>query len=110
MSRVRIGLLAACALAASGCGAFYSAPVVPAAAGLYMNTRAPLDTEFDETELGDKTGKASVRSVLWLIAWGDASAAAAAQDGGIETIRHADYEFLSVLGVYQSFTTVVHGD
>jgi hypothetical protein len=110
MIRVRTAFLAACALASSGCAAFYSAPVVPAAAGLYMNTKAPLDTHFDPTELGDKTGKASVRTVLWLIAWGDASAAAAAQDGGIKTIRHADYEFLSVLGVYQSFTTVVHGD
>ncbi len=110
MTRLWIALLAAVALASSGCAAFYSAPVVPAVAGLYMNTKAPLDTHFDPTQLGNKTGKASVRTVLWLVAWGDASAAAAAQDGGIKTIRHADYEFVSVLGVYQSFTTVVHGD
>ncbi len=110
MTEFRSALLAALALGATACTGFYTAPVVPASAGLYMNTRAPLDTHFDPTRLGDKTGKASVRTVLWLVAWGDASAAAAAQDGGIKLIRHADYEFVSVFGLYQSFTTVVHGD
>ena len=109
MTKLRTALLALCALATSACG-FYSAPVMPAAAGLYMNTKAPLDTHFDPTQLGAKTGKASVRTVFWMVAWGDASASAAAKDGGIKTIRHADYEYLSVLGLYQSFTTVVHGD
>lgn len=108
MTSLRAVLLSACAIATSAC--FYTAPVVPATAGLFMDTKAPLDTHFDPTQLGAKTGKASVRTVLWLVAWGDASAAAAAQDGGIKTIRHADYEFVSVLGLYQSFTTVVHGD
>lgn len=93
---------------ASGC---QLAPVVPPIGILFNNTEAPLDVDFDETQLGSKVGKASTTSVLWLFAWGDASTAAAARDGGITTIRHADYEFLNVfLGIYASYTTVVRGD
>jgi hypothetical protein len=91
----------------AGC---YTAPVIPALAGVYTNTKAPMDIDYDETQLGSKTGKASTTTILGLVAWGDASAAAAAADGGITTIRHADYEFLNVLFIYQSFTTVVRGD
>jgi hypothetical protein len=57
-----------------------------------------------------KVGKSSTTSILFLFAWGDASVAAAARDGGITTIRHADYEYLNVIGLYTSFTTVVRGD
>ena len=93
---------------ASGC---LVAPVVPPIGFLFNNTGAPLDVDFDETQLGSKVGKASTTTVLWLFAWGDASTAAAARDGGITTIRHADYEFLLVfLGLYSSYTTVVRGD
>jgi hypothetical protein len=91
----------------TGC---YTAPVIPAVAGVYTNTKAPLDIDYEETQLGSKIGKASATSILFLFAWGDASAAAAARDGGITIIRHADYEFVNVLGFYQSFTTVVRGD
>lgn len=107
MSRLS-GLLAALLLT-TGC-AFYSAPVVPALGWAYTNTQAPLDVDYDQTQLGSKTGRASVSSVLGLFAWGDASTTAAARDGGITTIRHADYEYLNVLGVYTTFTTVVRGD
>ena len=34
----------------------------------------------------------------------------AAQQGGITTIRAADYEFESYFGVYSKYTTIVHGD
>jgi hypothetical protein len=104
-------LLAAglCGFLCTGC-AGYVAPVVPALAPVFTNTKAPLDIEYDETRLGSKVGRASTTSVLFF-AWGDASIAAAAQRGGITTIRHADYEYLNVFfGIYQSFTTVVRGD
>lgn len=109
MKRSLTVLVLACWLVpATGC---MIAPVVPPVGFLFNNTEAPLDVDFDDTQLGSKVGKASTTSVLGLFAWGDASTAAAARDGGITTIRHADYEFLNVFfGLYSSYTTVVRGD
>lgn len=78
---------------------------------LYMNIKAPYDTDLSKTVLGQKVGKASSQSVLWLAAWGDAGTAAAAKDGNITTVNHMDQEVFSVLfGLYTKTTTVVYGD
>lgn len=92
-----------------GC-AYYSAPVKPPTAGVFSNVSAPMDVDMDPTEVGSKTGESSVSNILSLFSFGDASIAAAASNGGIQTIRHADYQYFNVLGIYQRFTTVVHGD
>ena len=77
----------------------------------YTNIRRPLGQEFDKTELGTKEGQSHARSVLWLVAWGDAGTKAAAENGGIKIIRHADTEVYSILlGLYTRLTTVVYGD
>ena len=89
--------LAALWLSSSGCA--------------YMHVQAPLDTNFDATQLGSKEGRSHSYSVLWLVAWGDAGSKAAARQGGITTIRQADTEMKSVLfGLYTRMTTVVYGD
>lgn len=78
---------------------------------LYMNVTTPLDTDLDDTRLGSKVGRSQAHSVLGLVAWGDAGTQAAARDGGIEVLRHADSELLLVLGfVYGRQRTVVYGD
>lgn len=78
---------------------------------LYANFKTPLDTDLQQTELGSKTGEASWQSILWLVAWGDAGTQAAAQDGGLSVINHADRKILSVLfGLYAKETTIVYGD
>jgi hypothetical protein len=78
---------------------------------LYTHVLTPYDTNLDKTVLGQKQGKASNESVLWLVAWGDASTAAAAKQGGITTINHMDREVLNILfGVYARTTTIVYGD
>ena len=78
---------------------------------LYGEFSRPLDTNLDVTQLGDKTGEASLHSVLWLVAWGDAGTAAAARQGGITTIRHMDQRTLYILwGLYFRNTTIVYGD
>jgi hypothetical protein len=90
-------ILAAGLLALSGCA--------------YVNTKTPLDVDLDQTTLGQKSGVAEARSVLWLVAWGDASYAAAAKNGGITTMRHADQEIFNVLfGLYTRYRVVVYGD
>ncbi len=78
---------------------------------VYSSVQRPLDTDFDKTTLGTKVGESHFQSFLWLFAWGDAGSKAAADQGGIKTIHHADVHFKTVLfGLYTRMTTVVYGD
>ena len=78
---------------------------------VYVNVKAPLDTDLHETRLGTKVGTSEAQSVLGMFAWGDAGTQAAARNGGITTLRHADSEIFSILGfVYARQRTVVYGD
>ena len=78
---------------------------------VYSHVLTPYDTDLNKTVLGQKQGKAAMESVLWLIAWGDASTAAAAKQGGLTTVNHMDRETLFVLfGLYAKTTTIVYGD
>lgn len=56
-----------------------------------------------------KTGEACISSILGLVATGDASVEAAKKAGGITAVSHVDHEQFSVLGVYATSCTVVHG-
>lgn len=78
---------------------------------VYTDVKIPLDTNLELTTLGAKTGESSAQSVLWLVAWGDSGTQAAALEGGITTIHHADQKVFSILfGLYSKQTTVVYGD
>lgn len=78
---------------------------------MYMKVQRPHDKNYDKTELGTKVGKSSLQSFFWLISWGDAGTKAAAENGGIEILRHADVEYYAlILGLYTRVTTVVYGD
>jgi len=92
-----------------GC-AMVSAPVVPPMGGIYSDVKAPIDIDVDKTSFGSKRGESSVVAILLLVSTGDGSIQAAAKNGGITTVNHVDYEFTSVLGVYQKYTTIVYGD
>lgn len=77
----------------------------------YSHVQRPLDTDYDSTSLGSKVGRAHIQSALWLFAWGDAGSKAAADQGGITVIKHADTESTIILfGLYSKITTVVYGD
>jgi hypothetical protein len=86
------------------------APVIPPQGSIYSDLSAPLDTDLDQADMGSKKGEASSKSILGLISWGDASTSAAAKDGSITTVKHQDYRIFNVLGIFQRYTTVVHGD
>lgn len=78
---------------------------------IYMKVQRPHDKNYERTELGEKIGKSELKSVLWLFAWGDAGTKAAADNGGITVIKHADVEYYVILlGLYTRITTVVYGD
>ena len=132
-------LLAALALlaasgAGSGCATAYRSPVRPFGRGLlprgvggswgggliYSDYKAPLTTDFNATPASSlKTGKAST-SYLFIpliviplgldFAFNKASIEEAARNGGIKKVYYADYEFLNVLGIYSSYTTIAYGE
>ena len=78
---------------------------------LYTHITMPLSTQLNRTDLGHKQGESSIYSVIWLFAWGDGGAAAAAKDGGITVMTHMDRELYSILfGLYTRSTTIVYGD
>jgi len=78
---------------------------------VYANIKAPFDRDLNRTDLGSKKGIATAYSVLWLVAWGDASYAAAAKNGDITVLKHADQHTLIVLfGLYTRWHVVVYGD
>lgn len=78
---------------------------------IYAKVKLPLDTDVSQTQLGKRVGRSSVYSVLWLVAWGDAGVAAAAENGNIRTINHLDTEHFSFLfGLYSRQTTIAYGD
>jgi hypothetical protein len=108
---MRLGWTLALCVVAGGLGSgCMVAPVVPPIGIVYTGMTAPLDTDLAATELGSKQGKSQSTTILFLVAWGDASTAAAARSASITKIRHADYEYTNVLGIYQSYTTVIYGD
>jgi len=78
---------------------------------IYTDIQRPLGTEYNQTELGTKIGQSSSYSLFWLVAWGDAGTKAAAENGHLTIIRHADIKVYSlVFGLYAKVTTVVYGD
>ena len=78
---------------------------------LYTGIQRPLDSDLHFTDLGSKEGRSSNHSVLWLVSWGDAGTRAAAENGNISIIKHADREIRFFLfGAYFRITTVVYGD
>jgi hypothetical protein len=95
----------------SRCAALLGAALLFTPGCLFTDVKVPLDTNLEETQLGSKVGEATSEGVLWLVAWGDSGTQAAAKDGGITTLRHADQKVFSVLfGLYSKQTTVVYGD
>jgi hypothetical protein len=56
-----------------------------------------------------KTGEACVSSIVGIVATGDASIEAAKKAGGITQIAYVDHQQFSVVGVYATSCTIVHG-
>jgi len=84
--------------------------VVPPYGAIYTKFSAPLDYTVGETPVGPRSGTASTSSILGLVATGDASINAAARQGGLKVIYSADYEYTNIVGIIQTYTTVVYGE
>jgi hypothetical protein len=109
MKKKLLGLVGCAALAItfSGC---LSVPVMPPYGIVYTSYKAPLDFDQEKSQVGDRSGTAETMSIIGLVAMGDASIQTAAEEGNIKTIHGADYEYFNVLGIYQTYTTIVHGE
>lgn len=77
---------------------------------VYQDVVLPLDTDLQVTDVGTKRGESSASTILGLVQFGDAGMHAAAQDGGISVMKHADQHRFNVLGIYQECTTIVYGE
>jgi hypothetical protein len=109
MRSALLGLILLGVLLLAGC-AGYCTPVIPPFGLIYSDYKAPMSHEVNGAKVGSKTGIAESKSILGLIAWGDCSINTAAKNGNIQTINHADYAYMNVLCVYQSFKTTVYGE
>lgn len=105
MKKVCLLAAASAAVLFAGC---ISAPFTPPM-GLYSEVSAPLSTE-GAIDIGSKTGEATAKTILGLVATGDCSIAAAAKNGGLSTVKHVDYRYKNILGIVQETTVVVYGD
>ena len=107
----RLGLAALVAVTTIGCGALYTDIRVPRA----YRSAAPSDVKAMPSD-GTVSGEACYQSLFFLVAWGDASYAAAARhalDGYPDATLYdvtADQKVTSVLvGLYSKVCTVLTG-
>jgi len=96
--------------AGMGCALAPRAPVMAPYGAGFNQTKVPMNLRYRATALGAKQGTASATTILGLFTFGDASIAAAARQGNIARVTHADSEVLNVLGLFAEFKTVVYGD
>ena len=81
-------------------------PYMPGMA--YSNMKGPITTSGKAA--GSKVGTAGCVTYGGVYAAGDASIAAAAENGGIKRIYTVDYEFINYSPFYLKTTTVVTGE
>jgi hypothetical protein len=58
---------------------------------------------------GAKTGEACAMTILGIVAIGDGSIENAKSNGGVSQVASVDHKVFSILGIYGSVCTVVHG-
>ena len=108
MKRLLLTLVVVCAgLFAQGC---LVAPVIPPYGIIFSDLQAPLDYDSNATIVSTRSGESTSTSILGLIATGDASLNSAARNGNLSVIHYADYKYTNIVGVIQTYTTVVYGE
>jgi hypothetical protein len=105
MQKLRTVLaLAAGAVFLSGCAGMMLH--TPAGGLLFTEVYGPIDAGG---RVGAKEGRACAKSILGLVATGDASIKAAAAAGGITQINSVDHYTRNMLGIMGDFCTIVRG-
>ena len=86
LRRIAAGVAAASLLFLAGC---YSTPVMPPSGFIYQNTDSLIGPPMGD--FGSRRGESCATSILGMFAFGDASAKAASNAGGINQLKHLDY-------------------
>jgi hypothetical protein len=120
-ARVRMSMLTmalAMALGLAGCMDLPVTPIQPPSGEIYENIMAPLTYNLNRTPV--TTSKVGTATSTFLLVpftygmlsfgWNPCGVNAAAHNGGITKVAYADYRFLNILGVYQEFTVIAHGE
>ena len=81
----------------------------PWGVALYNGTLEPMDYATPGATLGSKTGKATCKTILGIVNWGDCSLRSAMKDGRISRVTAADWEKHFVL-IYGEKTLKVYGN
>ncbi len=81
----------------------------PLMGGIYAEVQGPVLATSNPAPANMKVGEAEAQTILGLIAQGDCSIEAAAQDGGITKIHHVDHETTNILGIIATYKTIVYG-
>lgn len=102
----------------TGCGMAYLAPVKPPQGFLISTFKAPLTVDVNETPVSGDLKHASKNKTYYFhdilftgldFAWGEVDVPQIARAAGITKVSYAEYELLSILGVYAEFTVHVYG-
>ena len=103
-------LAALCLTMITGCGAL----VAFGSGGLlYQDTKVPLsDVSYrgPSASTAAKKGEATYASILGIIATGDATLAAAMENGGITKVHHIDQQVTNILGILATYKIIVYGE
>ncbi len=107
MRKSKLVAVASLAFGIAGCG-FYPYGVI------YDGTTTPhalMRVNADgANKPGSKAGEACAEGILGLVAWGDASLAAAKEAAGIKEVQSLEYKEFNILFIYRKGCTVVHGE
>ncbi|MGF1572204.1 MAG: TRL domain-containing protein [Sumerlaeia bacterium] len=83
------------------------APVAPPRGIIYNDQTSVL---FPGGKPGEKEGRASSHSILFLVGWGDSGLNKAMADGDINQLMHTDYRIQNYGLIYQKYTTIARGE
>lgn len=98
-----LGLTSACSISP------IRAPFVPPL-GAVSVISAPLDIDYQDTQIGRRKGSASAFNIPGRVSVGDVSLKSAAEKDRIKTVKAADYDYTNVLYIFQKTTLNVYGD
>ena len=104
MKKILASLTMLAAVALTGCATTYPTGC------LYQQLNLPVAATGNNYPAKLKVGKSEAKSILGLVATGDASIEAACKIGGIEKIHHVDWEVENILGIIGTYRCVVHGE
>ncbi len=105
MKKFTLIVAALAAVLVSGCAT--SQPV----GSIYTRVSLPVAVTSESGAVKSlKVGKSECKSILSLVATGDASIAAAAKDGDIKRIHFVDWKAKNILGIIGEYECTVYGD